>query len=45
MDGIVSTAKKTLEQGGDIFMDIGQAPKVLTDKAKRNEPITGMLGL
>ena len=45
MDGIVSTAKKTLEQGGDIFMDIGQAPKVLTDKAKRNELLTGMLGL
>ena len=45
MDGIVSSAKTLIEQGGDIFTDIGSATQPLTDKAKRNQLITGMAGL
>jgi len=45
MDGIVSDAKTYAKQTGDIFMDIGDAPSVLTEKSKRDELITGFVGL
>ena len=45
MDSIVSDAKTYAKQTGDIFMDLGDAPSVLTDKSKRDEMITGMVGL
>ena len=45
MDGIVADAKTYAKQTGDIFMDVGDSPSVLTDKSKRDELITGMVGL